>query len=499
MTARVETIATVAPALPCHGAPKISLRHQRLLLMLWLILTDALALGLALYLAYWLRFKAGLTVSPGVVPNAKLYPGLTIVLVPLTVVMFALFRLYDLRMLLGGVSEYARVFQACTAGTVVLILGVIAGHQYLVVSRFWLVSAWFVSFTLVALNRFCCRRFVYALRRRGYLLVPAALVGTNQEALTLAADLSDWRASGLRVLGLIATDGRSEFGSSCHLPVLGSTREIARVIDEYGLEDLIVAITALSREELLQLCQEVNAVPGVHMRLSSGLYELLTTRVTVTTLGGVPLMSLNKIRLERREVYTKTLLEYSLAIAGLLVLGPVFLALAILIKLDSPGPIIHRRRVLGVSGKQFDAFKFRTMYVDGDALLRGSPELAVELRRNHKLKQDPRVTPVGRWLRRYSLDELPQLFNVLLGQMGLVGPRMITPAEAERYGRHKLNLLTVKPGITGLWQVNGRSDLSYEERVRLDMYYVRNYTIWLDLQILLVQTLPAVLGSHGAY
>jgi len=152
-----------------------------------------------------------------------------------------------------------------------------------------------------------------------------------------------------------------------------------------------------------------------------------------------------------------------------------------------------------IGGRHFNAYKFRTMYVDGDTILQRSPELAAELRSNHKLKRDPRVTRVGRWLRRYSLDELPQLFNVLLGQMALVGPRMISPQEAEKYGRHKLNLLSVKPGITGLWQVNGRSELSYEERVKLDMYYIRNYSVWLDLQILLVQTLPAVIRGQGAY
>jgi lipopolysaccharide/colanic/teichoic acid biosynthesis glycosyltransferase len=155
--------------------------------------------------------------------------------------------------------------------------------------------------------------------------------------------------------------------------------------------------------------------------------------------------------------------------------------------------------VLGVTGRPFDAFKFRTMYVNGDELLAKAAGASEALRENHKLKDDPRVTGAGRWLRRFSLDELPQLFNVLLGQMALVGPRMISPEEAPKYGRQRLNLLTVKPGITGLWQVSGRSDLSYEERVRIDMYYVRNYSVWLDLQILFVETLPAVLRGKGAY
>jgi lipopolysaccharide/colanic/teichoic acid biosynthesis glycosyltransferase len=139
------------------------------------------------------------------------------------------------------------------------------------------------------------------------------------------------------------------------------------------------------------------------------------------------------------------------------------------------------------------------MHVDGEEILDRHPEPKEALEANHKLKTDPRITRVGAWLRRYSLDELPQLFNVLRGEMGLVGPRIISPEEGRKYGRHRLNLLTVRPGITGLWQVSGRSDLTYEERIRLDMLYIRNYSIWSDLQILLVQTLPAVVSRRGAY
>jgi lipopolysaccharide/colanic/teichoic acid biosynthesis glycosyltransferase len=155
--------------------------------------------------------------------------------------------------------------------------------------------------------------------------------------------------------------------------------------------------------------------------------------------------------------------------------------------------------VLGSGGRSFDAFKFRTMYVNGDAILDTDPDAVTQLRTNHKLREDPRVTRVGRWMRRFSIDEIPQLLNVLRGQMSLVGPRMISPDEAAKYGRNRLNLFAVKPGITGLWQVSGRSDLSYDERVRIDMYYVRNYSVWMDLQILLVETLPAVLKGRGAY
>ena len=153
---------------------------------------------------------------------------------------------------------------------------------------------------------------------------------------------------------------------------------------------------------------------------------------------------------------------------------------------------------MGVNGRQFDAYKFRTMSPNGDEILERHPELKAELDENHKLLEDPRVTRMGQILRKTSLDELPQLFNVLRREMSLVGPRMISPLEMKKYDKWDMNLLTVRPGITGLWQVSGRSDISYAERVRLDMYYIRNWSIWLDIGLLL-QTIPAVLRARGAY
>ncbi|MEJ5199277.1 MAG: sugar transferase, partial [Anaerolineae bacterium] len=182
---------------------------------------------------------------------------------------------------------------------------------------------------------------------------------------------------------------------------------------------------------------------------------------------------------------------------GLVLLGPLLLILGLVVRLDSPGPALYRRRVMGRGGTQFDAFKLRTMYVDGDAILAQRPDLWAQWQRDQKLHDDPRITRVGRWLRRYSLDELPQLINVLRGEMSLVGPRMFAAVELPRYGEHAAEILGVRPGITGLWQVSGRADLPHEERARLDLQYVRTRSFWLDLKLLLL-TVPAVLRARGA-
>jgi lipopolysaccharide/colanic/teichoic acid biosynthesis glycosyltransferase len=200
----------------------------------------------------------------------------------------------------------------------------------------------------------------------------------------------------------------------------------------------------------------------------------------------------------RADLCLKAVMDYGFTLVGIVILSPLLLMLALVVKLDSPGPVLHRRRVMGRGGSQFDAFKFRTMYVNGDQILKSHPELAEQLERDHKLASDPRVTRSGQWMRKFSLDELPQLLNVMLGQMSLVGPRMISPPELGRYGEHADELLTVKPGITGLWQISGRSDLAPSERVRLDMQFIRTRTAWSDLKLLLL-TVPAVLRGKGAY
>lgn len=194
----------------------------------------------------------------------------------------------------------------------------------------------------------------------------------------------------------------------------------------------------------------------------------------------------------------KNMMDYTLTTIGLAILGPLLLVLALIVRLDSPGPIIYRRRVMGRRGTQFDAFKFRTMVINGDEILNAHPELKAIWERDQKLERDPRITRCGQWMRKFSLDELPQLFNVLRGEMSLVGPRMIAPVEVARYGQDADRVFAVKPGITGLWQVSGRSNLSYQDRARLDLEYVRTRSIWTDVR-LLIMTIPAVILKKGAF
>ncbi len=474
----------------------LSRQAQRRLYVSALVISDALMLALAFRLAFWMRFELGLPIFRlEVVPSLVFYRQVAVALIGLWLVALALFRVYDWENLLGGTQEYSLLANACTVATVLVAVTNFVWPTF-VIARGWLFLAWALTFLCTLMARFLLRRGVYGLRRRGYFVSPALIIGANEEARALAHQLATWDTSGLNLLGCVSVNAPVEQQVAEGFYVLGTLEHLPELVRRYDVEELVVASSALSAEQLLELFRRYGTRGDINLRLSSGLFDVITTGLCVKSLGYVSLVSVSQVRLSRSEAFLKRCLDCLGAVGGLVAAIPLFAAIALAIKLDSPGPILYRRRVLGRGGKPFDAYKFRTMHVNGDELL--TAEQWANLQRYQKLKDDPRVTRVGRFLRKYSLDELPQLLNVLRGQMSLIGPRMITLAEKERYGKWDMNLLTVKPGLSGLWQVSGRSDVSYEERVRLDMHYIRNYTIWLDLQ-LIFRTIAAVIRGKGAY
>jgi len=454
---------------------------------------------IAFRLAYFIRFDLDISFFRiEISPSLLYYSNLIILLLPLWLIIFAVVGLYNQQNLLGGTEEYALVFRATLIGLMMVIVISFLEPTF-IIARGWLLMAWFLSFLFTSIGRFWLRRVIYSLRPHGYFISPVIIIGANAEGLSLAHQLHSWKTSGLYVLGFV--DKKIVPGTllNSNFRVLGTLEQLDEVIHRFDVKELILATSAISsRDKMLEIFQRYGVSEGINVRMSSGLYEIITTGLNVKEFAYVPLVGVNKVRLTGLDMVMKLILDYSLTIPILILISPIILGLALVIRLDSPGSVIHRRRVMGVNGKQFDAFKFRTMYIGGDKIIENRPDLQLELAQNYKLKNDPRVTNVGRVLRKLSLDELPQLINVLKFDMSLVGPRMISPDEVEKYNQWGINLLTVRPGITGLWQVSGRSDIGYDERTRLDMHYIRNWSIWLDLQ-LLMRTIPAVFKGRGAY
>jgi exopolysaccharide biosynthesis polyprenyl glycosylphosphotransferase len=483
-----------------EAIPKTRVRRRTVGLeqvVLALPVLDALFISVSFILAYHLRFKnIWLPYYESFSP--QFYWTLLSLLVPAWLLIFAAYGLYNPRYLFGGTREYARVVNACAVGVMAMIVLSFMHREEQPISRGWLLIYFSLSVLTIISYRFVLRRLIYRLRQRGLFIKRSLLVGANQEGQAMAEQFCSVPTAGVHVVGFV--DDTLTCGTVVNgLPVFDSGKALKTLVEEQEIDELIIASTSLSREGLLDIYRTFRSNGScVEVRLSPGLFEILTTGATVQEVGSVPLVSLNRLRITGIDAFLKSALDYVGAAVGLILLLPFLLLIALLVKLDSPGPALHRRRVLGVGGQTFRAFKFRTMRVDADEYLKEHPELAEEMERNGKLKDDPRVTRVGKFLRKTSIDELPQLINVLKGQMSLVGPRMISPPEWAKFGNWKHNLLTVKPGITGLWQVSGRSELSYEDRVRLDMHYIRNYTIWLDTRILF-NTFGAVLRGSGAY
>jgi exopolysaccharide biosynthesis polyprenyl glycosylphosphotransferase len=466
-------------------------------LFISLAITDLAGILLGFFFAFVGRFELGISwdYQPAASP-IDLYQSLVFLIAPSWLFIFFIFGLYDFKNIFSGMQEYTKIFNACTLGVMFIVLLTFL-YPTLTLARGWVVLSWLFTSAFVGLGRFGFRRIIQHLRGQGHFVKKAIIVGANEEGRAIADQLQSNIKAGLQIVGFVDDDFATINEPLLKIPLLGPIDSIVQVIQQKHANEVIIASTALPRQKLLELFQKLDA-NNVPTQLSSGLYEILTTGVEVQEIGNVPLLSINKMRLTGADTVFKRLLDLVGAVIALTIFLPLMLFITVAVKLDSSGPIIYRRRVVGAGGKLFDALKFRTMCIDADERLAKDASLRSQFQQNHKLKDDPRVTRVGRFLRRTSLDELPQLFNVLIGQMSLVGPRMITSPERDYYGKWSMNLFTVKPGMTGLWQVSGRSDVSYEERVRLDMHYIRNYSIWLDLYILWL-TIPTVLQKRGAY
>jgi exopolysaccharide biosynthesis polyprenyl glycosylphosphotransferase len=477
---------------------RLKLRNLEWLLLIGaLILNDLILYNIAFRLAYWIRYESNWPITKYWFQPAIDYTHLSLLTIPVFIVIFAMVGLYNRKNLLGDAREYSLVF---TATTMAMFINISVGFLFpddMILARAWVILTWLLSLVLISMGRFIIRRVVYRLRYNGWFQSPALIVGSNSEAGLVTNQLSTAKNGGLKVVGYIHC-GNGQLDVQENLPCFGQLEDLHATIHKYHIPVIILISSALTRDQVVEIFRKYGTAKHIDLRMSTGLYEIITTGLQVKEDGMVPLVAINNVRLTGTDRIFKFLLDYCLAIPAALLFIPFYFLIAILIKLDSPGPVIHFRRVMGVNGKQFNAYKFRTMYTDGDQILAKHPELMDEYEHSFKIKDDPRVTRLGKFLRKTSLDELPQIFNILKNQMSVVGPRMICPDELEKYNQWDINLLTVKPGLTGLSQIRGRSNLSYAERVHFDMYYIRNWTIWMDLQII-VQTIPVVLNHRGAY
>jgi exopolysaccharide biosynthesis polyprenyl glycosylphosphotransferase len=335
---------------------------------------------------------------------------------------------------------------------------------------------------------------VRRLRLRGQLTFRTLIVGANHEAERLAATMQT-KELGFEPVGFVA--GSLDDVRLDDRRVLGPVDKVRELIRETQADCLFVASSAVTAEDVVQI-MKARRQEDVEVRFTANLPTVLSSRLAPQTLGGVMTLSVNVLQLTRTQAAAKRACDVLVAGLGLLALAPLLLAVALAIKLGSRGPVVFRQERIGLRGRPFTLLKFRTMVAGADQLLDGLREQNEADGPLFKLRHDPRVTRAGRFLRRYSIDELPQLVNVLKGEMSLVGPRPPLAAEVAQYEEWQLDRLEVRPGITGLWQVSGRSELPFEEYMRLDLFYVENWSIAYDLFIL-SKTIPLLVSARGAY
>jgi exopolysaccharide biosynthesis polyprenyl glycosylphosphotransferase len=346
--------------------------------------------------------------------------------------------------------------------------------------------------------RYAARIHLRRLRARGRCTKRVVVVGRGGAVLELADRLRRESYAGLDVVGFCVTPAdRSRVTGLADVPVGGLDDVVAMAADLGADTIAVTSASETAAQYLRQLSWRLEG-SGVELLVAPGLIEVAGPRLHIRPFEGLPLLSVEQPRFEGWQRMVKGAVDRCAAALALLVLSPVLVCLALAVRLSSSGPALYRQERIGINGRSFTMLKFRSMVVDADQRLAA---IAADNESDgllFKMREDPRVTPVGRWLRRLSLDELPQLFNVLGGSMALVGPRPPLPGEVARYDSSVSRRLLVKPGLTGLWQISGRSDLPWEEAVRLDLRYVENWSLALDF-LILWKTTRAVLSSSGAY
>ncbi len=408
----------------------------------------------------------------------------------------ALSGAYDARFIGVGSDEFRRVLNAAVSLTAAV--AIIAYATKTQVARGYVVIALPTAAVLDLTARYWLRKRLHRRRGAGLCMRRTVAVGHRDAVDILITELRRDHYHGLRIVAVCLPDGRLTSQEVEGMAVHGNLNEVALAVGRSAADTVaVLGCPEMDGLRLRRLAWELEKT-GTDLCVAPALLDVAGPRTTIRPVAGLPLLHVEHPELSGAKQVMKALFDRVAAAAGLLVLAPFFALIAIAIRFREGGPVLFRQTRVGKNGRPFTVYKFRTMVIDAEerkAQLTGHSEVNGVL---FKIRRDPRITRTGAWLRRYSLDELPQLLNVLLGDMSLVGPRPPLPEEAAKYGDYVRRRLVVKPGLTGLWQVKGRSDLSWEESVRLDVRYVENWSFALDLQILW-KTLSAVVRGSGAY
>lgn len=461
------------------------MKRSELIFSALLVPVDYLMLVIAGAVAYQLRFGQFIQ---GIRPvfydiDLKEYLTITAVVAGIFLVVFALNGLYAIHRSRGFLAEFGKIFVSCSAAITIMILVVFFQRESFS-SRFIVLFGWLFSIFFVTVGRSCVRWIQRILIRRGVGMGKAVLIGADEYTENIAKEFHRNPSLGLEVVRRYPTFDES------------ARQELTRPDTPIQYDEIVVGYGSLNNQDMLAIKQFADE-RHLGFRYVAGLFQFPSSHIVFTTIADIPVVEVLRTRLDGWGKIWKRTFDLIVATVLLLVLSPILLLVALIIKVDSAGPMIEPLKRIGEKGRPFYLYKFRSMVKNAHLLKKEL--LQYNERRDgplFKIKDDPRITRVGKYLRKLSIDELPQLWNVVLGHMSLVGPRPHEPEEVSRYEDWQRRLLTIKPGMTGLAQISGRSDLKFQDEARLDLYYIENWSTGLDIRILL-RTPWVVLGAKS--
>jgi exopolysaccharide biosynthesis polyprenyl glycosylphosphotransferase len=473
-----------------------SLTRARVIELIVLLAIDLVMVNLAFFLAWYARYRLGLFVAldPGNYVDHEVYLPLQIVLSLAFASIIALRGLYRLPRAASALDDLSALFTGAGI-SVMLLFAASTFVRYPAESRLTLIFAWALITMLTFFGRASWLWILGALHQRGMAVERTLVVGDNTVGRMIMQALAGRPHLGYAVAGFLATDGNTDFG---RFRRLGTPDELERVIRQERIAQVVIALPSASHEAIMRIVNHCRR-DGVQFKLVPDLYEVSLGRLDMDTVSGIPLMGIKNPAIQGVNFFAKRVIDVVISSTLLVLFSWFLLPLALLIWLEdrSCSPLFGQERV-GRGGRQFTMQKFRSMRADADKQLSGLLALNEAEGPIFKMRDDPRRTRIGALMRRWSIDELPQLWNVLKGDMSLVGPRPATAREVAMYEEWQLHRLDALPGITGLWQVSGRSELGFSEQVLMDITYIENWSLGLDLRILL-RTVPAVLTGKGAF
>ncbi len=450
----------------------------------------------AFILAYWLRYT--LRLGPTIQQHISFWRYQPPALLLAAVMMVVLIAKDSYRRRMGGdiVGEAINVFSASTisVATIVVINAMLHQWEY---SRAVILYVWVLAIALVITGRALHRSMQTMLYRKGRGVRRLLVVGATDVGKMIMQSVMNRPDFGYQLVGFVEHRSSPTVKNFGRFRALGTVVDVPSIVESAGIDEVIIALPASAHEDMWPILSSCERL-GVGVKLVPDLFEMGLGRVQMDDISGIPLIDVQERPLRNVARVAKRFTDVALGSILLIATTPVVLLLALLIRLESAGPGFLRQERIGVGGRRFLCLKLRTMRVDANDVTASLQAMNESDGPLFKIRNDPRCTVLGKRIRRLSLDELPQLWNVVKGEMSLVGPRPALPHEVEQYDLRQMRRLEVKPGITGIWQVSGRSDLSFDEMVMMDIHYVENWSIGLDIAILL-RTVVAVVARHGAY